>query len=62
MLLQCVGKCSQSPQHLQFIGAGGIAAPGLRERECTLRPLPFWRLSSLFPADCFSMCIADDER
>lgn len=45
--IEARGQVLAVPQHLQFIGAGGIAAPGLRERERTLRPLPFWRLSSL---------------
>lgn len=51
------------PQHLQFIGAGGIAAPGLRQGERPLRPLPVWRLSSLSPliaSACASQMMRDE--
>ena len=57
------GQVLAMPQHLQFIGAGGIAAPGLREHERTLRPLPFWRLSSLSPlisSACASQMMRDE--
>lgn len=61
--IEARGQVLTIPQHLRFIGAGGIAAPRLWERERTLRPLPFWRFSSLSPliaSTCASQMMRDE--
>jgi len=58
------GQVLAVPQHLRFTGAGGIAAPGLQQRERTLRPLPPWRLPSPSPpsaSECAWQMVRDEQ-